>query len=347
MLKHSRVAVELGFRGNGLCWGTRRPDRERREAARGLPIVTGVFQKTLQHAVECTGVGIHSGAPARMAIKPARPGAGIVFKRTDVKGRMGMIPARFDLVSETRLGTTLVNGSGIKVAVIEHLMAALAGMNIDNAVVEVNGPELPIMDGSAAPFAELIEAAGVKSQLAPRRAIRVLKRATVRDGQKQAEFVPGRTFMVEVDIDFESRAIRRQRFSFDVFGVGFAEEVAAARTFGFRQDVESLKANGFARCGSLDNSVVVDGERVLNDGGLRYSDEFARHKLLDAIGDLYLAGAPIVGHFRGLRSGHTLNNALLRALFADATAYEIVALGAEARTPQPAAQMPIGGVAIA
>jgi UDP-3-O-[3-hydroxymyristoyl] N-acetylglucosamine deacetylase len=200
-------------------------------------------------------------------------------------------------------------------------MAALAGMEIDNAIIEVNGPEIPIMDGSAAPFVFLIECAGVVAQDRPRRVIRVLKPIAVDDGERYASLVPGTGFSVSFDIDFASRAVARQRISVELGNGAFKRELARARTFGFLHEVEELRAAGLARGGSLDNAVVVSGDEVLNESGLRYDDEFVRHKALDAIGDLYLAGAPLRGHFFGQRSGHGTNNALLRALFADADAW--------------------------
>ncbi|NWH08411.1 MAG: UDP-3-O-acyl-N-acetylglucosamine deacetylase [Alphaproteobacteria bacterium] len=290
-----------------------------------------VHQTTLRHAIECTGVGIHSGKPVRMVLRPGRPGTGIVFKRVDADRRKGLVPARFDLVCDTRLGTTLTNAHGVSVHTVEHLMSAFAGLGVDNAIVELDGPEIPIMDGSAAPFAFLIECAGVRTQDRLRRAIRILKKVTVRDGDKLAEYSPSERSIVDVEIEFASAAIARQHYQFDLQGPGFKTEVSRARTFGFRHEVEYLRAQGLARGGSLDNSVVVDGDDILNDGGLRYNNEFARHKLLDAIGDLRLAGALVLGRFRGVRCGHAINNALLRAVFADRTAYEVVTLGERIR----------------
>lgn len=287
-------------------------------------MVTGqVPQTTLKNAIECTGIGIHSGQPVRLVLKPAPANAGICFRRLDVKGRAALVPARFDLVSDTRLGTTLSNADGVSVHTVEHLMAALAGLSIDNATVEVEGPELPIMDGSAAPFVFLIECAGVKRQSAPRRVIRVLKRVIVSDGDKLAELAPHPCARVSVEIDFDNPVIARQGHCIDLTPHAFKMEIARARTFGFRHEVEYLQQNGLARGGSLDNSIVLDGAQILNAGGLRFSDEFARHKLLDAIGDLYLAGAPLLGQFRGVRTGHTLNNRLLRVVFSDPDAFRV------------------------
>jgi UDP-3-O-[3-hydroxymyristoyl] N-acetylglucosamine deacetylase len=288
--------------------------------------VIGSHQTTIKNTVECTGVGIHSGKLAHMSLKPAKAGTGILFRRLDMAESQAYVPARFDAVTDTRLGTTIANEAGVVVNTIEHLMAAFAGLGIDNALVELDGPEIPIMDGSAAPFVFLVECAGIRNLTAQRRAIRVLKRVQISEGEKLAELTPDDSFSVEIEIDFESPAIARQRFRFDLNGRGFKTEVARARTFGFRHEVDGLQARGLGRGGSLDNTIVIDGSEILNSGGLRYPNEFARHKLLDAIGDLYLAGAPILGHFRGVRSGHTLNNLLLRRLFARADAFEIVPL---------------------
>jgi UDP-3-O-[3-hydroxymyristoyl] N-acetylglucosamine deacetylase len=288
--------------------------------------VIGSHQTTIKNTVECTGVGIHSGRLAHMSLKPAKAGTGIMFKRLDVADAQAFVPARFDAVTDTRLGTTVANEAGVVVNTIEHLMAAFAGLGIDNALVELDGPEIPIMDGSAAPFVFLVECAGIRELGSQRRAIRVLKRVQIAEGEKLAELTPDDSFSVEIEIDFESPAIARQRFRFDLNGRGFKTEVARARTFGFRHEVDGLQARGLGRGGSLDNTIVIDGNEILNSGGLRYPNEFARHKLLDAIGDLYLAGAPILGHFRGVRSGHTINNLLLRRLFARPDAFEIVPL---------------------
>lgn len=293
----------------------------------------GSYQTTIKNTVECTGVGIHSGKLAHMSLKAAKAGTGIMFKRLDVAEEKAYVPARFDAVSDTRLGTTITNEHGVGVNTIEHLMAAFAGLGIDNALVELDGPEIPIMDGSAAPFVFLVECAGTRELLAPRRAIRILKRIQITEGEKVAELTPDDSFSVEIEIDFQSPAIARQRFRFDLSGRGFKTEVARARTFGFRHEVDGLQAVGLGRGGSLDNTIVIDGNEILNTGGLRYPNEFARHKLLDAIGDLYLAGAPILGHFRGVRSGHTINNMLLRRLFSRPDAFDIVDLPAvEERT---------------
>jgi UDP-3-O-[3-hydroxymyristoyl] N-acetylglucosamine deacetylase len=285
-----------------------------------------------------------------MRLLPAPAGQGIVFRRIDrpelahIVGANEIV-ARFDSIVDTRHGMTLGNKHGVRVATVEHLMAALMGCGIDNIEVELTGPEVPAMDGSAAPFVFLIECAGQKQFNVRRRALRVLRPVVVEDGDKRAELLPAPRFTVDIEIDFSAAAVRRQRFIVDVTEAEFRAHVSRARTFGFLSEVETLRANGLALGGSLENAVVVDGNVVLNAGGLRFSDEFVRHKALDAIGDLALAGAPILGRFRGLRSGHTLNAALMRALFASSDAFEFVTLTEPERAlPEEAAgtSLPVG-----
>ncbi len=261
-----------------------------------------------------------------MCLRPAPAATGIVFKRIDVPRPRQKIPARYELVADSRLGTTLMNDSGVEVATVEHLMAALAGCGIDNVLIELDGPEVPAMDGSAAPFVFLIDCAGIAELSVPRVALRILKEVRVEEGEKFVFFSPGEGFSAQLEIEFPSAAIKYQKFYFDFSPAAFKAEISRARTFGFLTDVENLRNSGRALGGSFDNAVVIDGDVILNKGGLRYADEFVRHKMLDAIGDLYLAGAPIIGRFTGSRSGHSLNNALLRTLFAtpDAWTYEPV-----------------------
>jgi UDP-3-O-[3-hydroxymyristoyl] N-acetylglucosamine deacetylase len=273
-----------------------------------------VWQRTLKTSVSCVGVGLHSGKPVSLTLLPAAIDTGIVFKRSDVGG--AAIPAKWDCVVDARMCTTIGDGNGVTIGTIEHLMAALAGCGIDNAVVEVSGPEVPIMDGSAQPFVAMAASAGVVNQGVPRRVIRVLKTVSVEVGDSQARLSPGSCLSLDVAIDFASGAVAKQSLSIGVVNGSFARELAGARTFGFLHEVEKLWAAGLAKGGSLDNAVVVSGDKVLNQEGLRFDDEFVRHKILDAVGDLYLAGAPIIGNFHGVRSGHATNNALLRALFA-------------------------------
>jgi UDP-3-O-[3-hydroxymyristoyl] N-acetylglucosamine deacetylase len=287
-----------------------------------------VRQRTLKNAIRCSGVALHSGAAASIALLPAAAGSGIVFQRTDLPGAPA-VRATWDRVVDTCMCTTLGDGGGVRVGTVEHLMAALAGCGIDNLRVEVDGPEVPIMDGSAEPFVRLIEEAGVVEQESPRRVIRVLKPVAVADGKREASLAPARRLELSVEIDFECGTVAHQAIRLDVVNGTFCRELARARTFGFLSDVARLRAAGLAKGGSLDNAIVISGDKVLNSEGLRYDDEFVRHKALDAVGDLYLAGAPIIGGFRGVCSGHAMNNALLRALFADDGAWRHDVLGAD------------------
>ncbi len=280
------------------------------------------WQQTLNTTIHCAGVGLHSGRRVRMTLRPAPVDHGICFIRTDVPADRAVIPARWDLVSDTRLCTLLKNEQGTTIGTIEHLMAALRGLGIDNAVVEVDAPELPIMDGSSAPFVFLIECAGIKQQDQPRRLIRVLREVRVQEGDKIVSLSPAPVSSFRAEIVYENTAlIRRQEGFLRLTDGAFKAEVADCRTFGFAHEVEAMRKAGLGLGGSLDNAIVIDGDRVMNPGGLRHADEFIRHKILDAVGDLYLAGGPILGHYQGLRPGHAMNNAILRALFADATAW--------------------------
>ena len=278
-------------------------------------------QKTLRTAVECHGVGLHCGASIRLQLLPSGVNTGLIFIRTDVARGTGLVPARWDMVCGTALCTMIGNEHGVRIGVVEHLMAALRGMGIDNAVIALDGPEVPIMDGSAEPFVQLIEQAGIVPQAAAARASRVLKPIEVGDDNRRASLVPDAVSAFDFEIDFPSRAIAHQEGHVRLTRGTFVKDIAAARTFGFLPDVTAMRAQGLARGGSLDNAIVINGDTVINPGGLRFEDEFVRHKVLDAIGDLYLAGAPILGRFHGWRSGHALNNGLLQALFADETAW--------------------------
>ncbi len=282
-----------------------------------------VRQKTLKAAIGCAGVGLHSGRKVRLTLAPAEVGTGIVFRRKDLPGQ-GSIPALWSNIVDTRLCSRLGNDADVSVATVEHLMAALAGAEIDNCVVEIDGPEVPAMDGSAAPFLFLIDCAGIMEQAAPRRAIQILRRVRVGDGEKSVTLEPSTGFNVMFTIDFESAAIARQSISFSLDPSSFRDEIARARTFGFADEVAQLRAAGLARGGSLENAVVIQGDRVLNEEGVRFRDEFVRHKVLDCIGDLYLAGGPLLGRVRAERSGHELNNAALRELFSRTDAWRHV-----------------------
>ncbi len=284
-------------------------------------------QTTLKSSIHCTGTGLHSGAKVSIALHPAEAGSGIAFRRTDLPGGP-VIAADWRNVAETTLSTTLGNQAGVRVGTIEHLMAALFGCEIDNALIELDGPEVPIMDGSAAPFVFLIECAGVVEQNQPRRAIEILRRVSVGDGERGAGLAPGRGLSIDFEIAFENTLLRRQNCHIDLRNGTFKSDISRARTFAFEHEVGQMRAAGLARGGSLDNAVVISGARVLNHDGLRYDDEFVRHKVLDCIGDLYLAGAPVLGRFHGRRSGHHLNNKLLHALFADKKAWRYVEMDA-------------------
>jgi len=285
-----------------------------------------VFQRTLKNAISCSGIGLHSGVKVSMTLHPAPVNSGIVFRRTDIVGGQAEIAADWRNVVPSQLCTEIANHDGVAIKTIEHLMAAFAGLGIDNALVEINGPEVPIMDGSAAPFVFLIECAGTIEQSEPRRAIVVRKPITVTDAGKSATLSPALGFTVDLEIDFANTVIDRQEFAFDLMDGAFKADLARARTFGFEDEISQMRKIGLLPGGSLDNAIVVSGAKVLNQDGLRYGDEFVRHKVLDCVGDLYLAGGPLVGRFEGLRTGHRLNNRLLIALFADPSATEIVAM---------------------
>ncbi|MGE0723369.1 MAG: UDP-3-O-acyl-N-acetylglucosamine deacetylase [Alphaproteobacteria bacterium] len=277
-------------------------------------------QRTIKSAIHCTGVGLHIGKRVTLRLLPAETDRGIVFRRVDLDGAPE-VHALWDRSVESPLCTNLVEDH-VVVGTIEHLMAALAGMHIDNVTVELDGPEVPIMDGSAAPFVFLIECAGAVEQAVPRRAIRVLKEVRVGDANRWAALKPGPLPSVAFEIDFPHPVIAKQRYGVTLVNGTFKNELSRARTFGFLHEVDKLRANGLALGGSLDNAIVVDGERILNAEGLRYADEFVRHKIVDSIGDLYLAGGPILGRFEGHRSGHALTTRLLRALMSDESAWE-------------------------
>ncbi len=281
-------------------------------------------QRTLKNTIRATGVGLHSGQKVYMTLRPAAPNTGIVFRRTDLPEPVD-IEARAENVGDTMLGTTLVNGD-VKVSTVEHLLSAFAGLGVDNAFVEVSAAEVPIMDGSAGPFVFLLQSAGIEEQTLPKRFVRIRKSIEVRDGDKWARFDPFNGFKVNFEIEFDHPIFRRhsQRASMDFSTTSFLREVSRARTFGFMRDLEKLRAHNLALGGTLDNAIVLDDFKVLNEDGLRYEDEFVKHKILDAIGDLYLLGHSLIGEFSGYKSGHFLNNRLLRALVADASAWEEV-----------------------
>jgi UDP-3-O-[3-hydroxymyristoyl] N-acetylglucosamine deacetylase len=306
-----------------------------------------IFQKTLKTSIGCTGVGLHSGVRVAMKLHPAAPDTGIVFKRIDLIGGGATIKASWNHVADSRMCTVLADENGISVATVEHLMSAFYGMEIDNVVVELNGPEVPAMDGSAEPFIFLIECAGVAEQDRPRQALRILKQHSYTNGSKMVALSPWHDGLrVDFHIDFHASAIGRQACSFRVDPNTFREELSRARTFGLLSEVTALREAGLARGGSLTNAIVVDGDRVLNDEGLRHDNEFVRHKALDAIGDLYLAGHPILAHFVGRCSSHADTARLMRQVYADRSCWEMVDMWHDAPQASSWVNMP-GRVAFA
>jgi UDP-3-O-[3-hydroxymyristoyl] N-acetylglucosamine deacetylase len=283
-----------------------------------------VGQRTIRNSIRATGVGLHTGRRVLMTVRPGRPDTGIVFQRIDLLGAPD-IPARAANVGDTNLGTTLVYGEA-KVSTVEHLLSAFAGLGIDNARIELNAPEVPIMDGSAGPFVFLLQSAGIEEQPVPKRFTRVKQTVRVEDGDKWAQFDPYEGFKVNFEIEFDHPIFKRrmQRATMDFSTTAFLKEISRARTFGFMRDLEMLRSHNLALGGTLDNAIVLDDSKVLNEGGLRYEDEFVKHKILDAIGDLYLLGHSLIGEFSGHKSGHGLNNRLLRALQAQPSAWEEV-----------------------
>jgi len=271
-----------------------------------------ILQTTLKQPVLCSGVGLHTGLPTHMTIRPAVPDTGIVFIRRDVEKKV-RIRAHIDNVIDATLATT-ISQDGVKVSTVEHLMAAFAGVGVDNAEVELDAPEVPIMDGSSGPFNTLLKNAGVQVQDRSKKFIIVRHPVTVTDGDRQATFLPSNDFKLSYTIDFRHPLISNQFYLIQISNGNFEREICRARTFGFLREYETLKSRGFARGGSLENAVVVGDSGVLNEGGLRFADEFVRHKILDSIGDLWLIGAQVIGHFIGYKSGHTLNHKLIHKL---------------------------------
>jgi UDP-3-O-[3-hydroxymyristoyl] N-acetylglucosamine deacetylase len=292
-----------------------------------------VKQRTLKSAVRAKGVGLHTGQKINFVLRPAQPDTGIVFRRVDLASPVD-IPARADLVGETRLSSCLIHQDA-KVYTVEHLMSALAGLGVDNAYVDLDGPEVPIMDGSAAPFVLLLQQAGLEEQPAPKRFLRVKRKVEVQNGDKWARLEPYEGLRLQFSIDFKHPVIdkTRQSVSVDFANTSYLKEIARARTFGFMHDVERLREDGLALGGGLDNALVLDEFRLLNADGLRFADEFIRHKLLEAIGDLYLLGRPLLGAFTAHKSGHALNNQLLRALVSDTSAWEMASFEHAAQAP--------------
>ena len=303
-----------------------------------------IRQRTLRNAIKATGVGLHTGEKVYLTLCPAPVDTGIVFRRVDLDPVVE-IPGRADNVNETTLSTTLF-ANGEKVSTVEHLMAAMSGLGIDNAYVDVSAPEVPNMDGSAGPFVFLIQSAGIEEQNAAKKFIRIKRKVTVEDGDKVASFLPFDGFKVSFTIDFDHPVFRDRTAHADVdfSSTSFVKEISRARTFGFMHEIEYLRSQGLARGGSVDNAIVVDEYRILNQDGLRYDDEFVRHKVLDAIGDIYLLGNSVIGEFRAYKSGHALNNASLRALIAQPDAWEVVTFEDAERAPISYALNPVPAV---
>jgi UDP-3-O-[3-hydroxymyristoyl] N-acetylglucosamine deacetylase len=290
-------------------------------------------QRTLKNSISARGVGLHSGKKVLMMLRPAAPNTGIVFRRTDLD-QPADVPARADLVGDTAFGTSIIKGDA-KVSTIEHLLSAIAGLGVDNAYVDLSAAEVPIMDGSAAPFVFLLQAAGIEEQNAPKRFVRILKSMRVTEGDKWAEFKPYDGFKLNIEIEFDHPAFkkREQRGVMEFSTTAFLKEISRARTFGFVKDLEYMRSRNLALGGTLENAIVLDDYRILNEDGLRYEDEFVKHKILDAIGDLYLIGGPVLGEFTGYKSGHGLNNKLLRALLTDKEATELVSFAETKEAP--------------
>lgn len=290
-------------------------------------------QRTLKQMVKTTGIGLHSGNKVHLSIRPAAVNSGIVFHRTDLDP-VAVIPAQAELVRETTLCTCLINDNGVRISTVEHLMSALAGIGIDNAIIEVDAPEIPIMDGSASPFVYLLQQAGIEEQTLAKQFIRIKQPVRVEDGDKWAEFSPYDGFRIDFAIDFDHPAITEdnQHRILNLSSCHFVNEISRARTFGFMRDIEYLQSKNLTLGGSFDNAVVLDEFKILNAEGLRYEDELVKHKILDAIGDLYMGGHSIVGQFKAYKSGHALNNMLIRALLLQTEAWELVSFD-EAQVP--------------
>jgi UDP-3-O-[3-hydroxymyristoyl] N-acetylglucosamine deacetylase len=291
-------------------------------------------QATIAAPAMCSGVELHGGNHVRIVLKPAPVGTGVVFIRTDITDRDNRIEVRPDNVTKVRNCTTLGNAANVQVATVEHLMAALAASGVDNLFIEIDGGEVPALDGSSEPFLKLIEQVGILSQPAPRRYIKVLKSVSVSDGDASASIDPSETLQLDVSIDFDEEAIGRQRIQIEPDVKSFRERIASARTFARAHEVVALREAGLSLGGSYDNAIVVDGDKVLNPGGLRYGDEFVRHKALDLLGDMYVAG-PVLGRVKTVKAGHAINHKLLLALFADPDAWKFAHLATAQELPAP------------
>ncbi|KFZ31240.1 UDP-3-O-[3-hydroxymyristoyl] N-acetylglucosamine deacetylase [Pseudidiomarina salinarum] len=296
-----------------------------------------IKQRTIKQPIATTGVGLHKGNKVQLTLRPAPVNSGLVFRRVDLSPAVD-IPASAELVKDTRMCTCLINEDNVRISTVEHLLAALAAMGIDNLIIEVDSHEIPIMDGSSHPFIYLLQSAGIREQQAAKKFIRIKQPVRVEEDDKWAELLPHHGFRIDFAIDFDHPAIAdtKQVTSMDFSSRNFIKQISRARTFGFMKDIESLRANNLALGGSFDNAVVLDEFRILNSDGLRYDDEFVKHKMLDAVGDLYMCGHAILGHLRAFKSGHALNNQLLRAVLQNQEAWEFVTFEAP-KAPAPIA----------
>ena len=288
-----------------------------------IDINNNIQQTTLSQSISINGIGLHSGIKVSMKLIPAEADFGIKFIRTDLSIN-NTVEALWSNVTNTKLSTTISNNEGVSISTIEHLMSALSGLHIDNLKIEIDGPEVPIMDGSSKEFVNLIESVPLKNLDKKRKIIKIKKNIKVINDNSSVELKPNKQFSIDFEIDFPSKLISKQSCQLQLINGNYKSDIASARTFGFEKDVDTLRSNGLALGGSLDNAVVVGDNKILNKDGLRYKDEFVRHKILDSIGDLYLAGAPIQGYFYGNKSGHYLNNLLLKSLFSDESNYELI-----------------------
>ncbi|OOX81384.1 UDP-3-O-acyl-N-acetylglucosamine deacetylase [Snodgrassella alvi] len=302
-----------------------------------------MLQRTLAKSISVTGVGLHSGERVRLSLHPAASDSGIRFRRTDLNGELGrLVPLTPELINDTRLSSTVVTPDGIRIGTIEHIMSAFAAYGIDNIIVELNAPEIPIMDGSSLPFIYLLQDAGVIDQPVEKKFLRIKQSLVLTEGDKWVKFTPYEGFQITLTINFDHPVFNRsnQTFRIDFAGQSYVDEISRARTFGFMQEVELMRSHNLGLGGNLSNAIVIDDTDVLNPEGLRYPDEFVRHKILDAVGDLYTLGHPIIGSFEGHKSGHAINNALLRQLLAQPQAYEWVTFPHNYQLPAAFHQLP-------
>jgi UDP-3-O-[3-hydroxymyristoyl] N-acetylglucosamine deacetylase len=306
-----------------------------------MDLNVGYRQRTIRDNISCTGIGLHSGKKVSLTIKPAPPDSGIRFLRKDLPGRR-VIKANFENVVDTYMSTTIGN-NGNKVSTIEHLMAAFFGFGIDNALVEFDGPEVPIMDGSSAPFIFLLKSAGIKEQKKPKEFIVIKKTIKIQEGNRSICIKPSKELKISFTVDFHHPLINKQKYELRFSGKDFIKEISRARTFGFLQDIKALRDAGLAKGGSLDNAIVIDGFRILNEDGLRYKDEFVRHKILDFIGDLAIMGSPIIGHFHVQKSGHSLNQAMLKKLAASEKYWKRLIMDSPEEGARESVKIPVFG----